>query len=292
MKIFTSIKSGISGSLKSWKGSILVWFSSLVLISLLAIPLRSIMITGFGNSMITDKLLPGINVEVFADLGASLKNLISSFSSGLLMLVLAAFLLNSFLTAGLFNSIKGSSGTFAFAEFFRASSKYFWSFITISLIISLIVLFLAVLIIIISVLVLTQTGGSTEEAIFKTSAFIILFFLLILALMLLVADYARAWQVSHNRSASFKAIAFGFSLTFRTFKSSYTLMLILIVVQLLYGWLVLSLLPVIRPVTETGIILLFILSQSLFIIKIFLKVGRYGSITRMMELNTQLPSDI
>jgi hypothetical protein len=55
-------------------------------------------------------------------------------------------------------------------------------------------------------------------------------------------------------------------------------------VQALYGWLVLRLLASIRPVTGGGIILMFILSQILFFIKIVLKAWRYGSVTSTMEL--------
>jgi len=43
----------------------------------------------------------------------------------------------------------------------------------------------------------------------------------------------------------------------------------------------------IKPVTEGGIILLFIISQILFCIKILLKTWRYGSVTRLMELSSK-----
>lgn len=40
-----------------------------------------------------------------------------------------------------------------------------------------------------------------------------------------------------------------------------------------------------KPVTGGGVVLLFILSQLLFFIKILLKGWRYGSVTMLMEIN-------
>jgi hypothetical protein len=257
-----------------------------LLISLLVIPMKSALKAGFGNSMITEKLADGINVTVFADLGANIRSLASYFSGGFFMVVFVGLLINSFLSAGLFNSVKGSCDAFSAADFFKASSNKFWSFLVISLIISLIVLFFVILIIVIPVLMVSQTESSPEGAVLKTFIIASSFFLLILTLLLLVADYARAWQVSCNRNKCLKAIGFGFRQTFRTFFSSYLLMFILLTVQLLYGWLVLSLLSVIKPVTEGGIFLLFLLSQLVFFVKIVLKVWRYGSVTKMMEMNS------
>ena len=109
-------------------------------------------------------------------------------------------------------------------------------------------------------------------------------FFLLLIILLLVVDYARAWQVIQARNRPLKAIGFGFSLTFRTFKSSYPLMIFIMAIQIIYGWLILNIIPGMNPVTGGGVLLLFLLSQILFIVKIFLKLWRYGSVTSMMEL--------
>lgn len=292
MKIFDSVKTGILSSAKSWKGIVIIWLCSLLLVSLLVIPMKGALSAGLGNSMITEKLANGINVEVFADLGAGFRSLSTYFTSGFFIVLLVGFLVNSFLSGGLFNSLKGYSGTFSAVEFFSASAKYFWSFLVISLIISIIVLLMAILIIVIPVSFVSQAEVTSEGAAFKTGLIVTSFFLLILILLLLVADYARAWQVAQDRNACFKALGFGFSRTFRTFFSSYPLMLILLLAQLLYGWLVLSILPGIKPVAEGGIVLLFLLSQFLFFIKILLKAWRYGSITKMMEITGQSTSNI
>jgi formate-dependent nitrite reductase membrane component NrfD len=149
----------------------------------------------------------------------------------------------------------------------------------------MIILLMAILIIVLPVSIASRSESSPDGCAFKTAIIVISFFLMVLTLLLLVADYARAWQASNDNNACFKAIGFGFRQTFRTFFSSYTLMLILFVFQGLYGWLVLSILPGMKPVNEGGIIILFLISQLFFFFKILLKTWRYGSVTMLMELD-------
>ena len=286
MKIFISIKAGLLRSSKSWKGILIIWLCSLLLVSLVAIPLKGALKSGFGNSMITELLKNGINVEVFADLGANFRSIFSSFSSGLFMSVIVGFLINSFLSGGFFNSLKGLSGKSSATEFFKASARNFWSFFIITLIISLIILLLIIILIAVPVTIVSQNEIASEGAAFRTGIIVTSIFLLFLPILLLVADYARAWQVHHEEDAGFKAIGFGFNRTFRTFISSYCLMLILLIIQVLYGWLVISIINDMKPATGGGVFLLFILSQLLFFIKILLKGWRYGSVTRLMEINS------
>jgi len=57
------------------------------------------------------------------------------------------------------------------------------------------------------------------------------------------------------------------------------------IMQVIFGLLVLNLVGLWKPVTGGGVFLLFLVSQFLFIIRIFLRVWRYGGVTNLMELN-------
>jgi hypothetical protein len=285
MKIIVAIKSGVFRTVKLWKGILIIWFTSLLLASMVALPLKGALKSGLGNSMITEKLADGINVEVLAELGATFTGLVSSFTAGLFITLLTGFLLNTFLMGGLFNGLKGSSGKFSASEFFLAATENFWSFLFISLIISIITLAALILIVVVPVSVVTNSEIPREGAAFKTFIWCLIAFFFVLSLLLLVADYARAWQVSERKNPGFRAIGFGFSQTFRKFKTSYPMMVIIVVIQLLFGWLVLDILPGMKPETGTGVFLLFLLSQFLFFIRIILKACRYGSVTALMEMN-------
>lgn len=285
MKIFKAIKDGFIRSSGSWKGILIVWFVTLVLVSIVSLPMRASLQNSLNGSMVTEKLHNGINLDVFEDLGSGLSNLVSYFSKGLFMIILAGLLINSFFSGGLFHSLKADHGKFSANDFFRASSKNFWSFLSISIIMSLTIMILVIIIVIIPISIMMHQKGNSDYIVFGTGVLMASFFLFVLVIVLLAADYSRAWQVIQTKNAPFRAIGFGFSQTFTTFFSSYPLMLILFILQGLYTWMVLSILGGIKSGTSGGIVLLFLFSQILFIIRLFLKTSRYGSITRMMEIN-------
>jgi hypothetical protein len=286
MKIFTAIKTAVLRSLRLWQGGLIVWFSSLVLISLLAVPVNGTLNSITGTSMITEQLADNIDVEVFADMGESFKSIISFLSAGTLMIIMAAFLLNAFLTGGLFHSLRGSAGRFSAIEFFGESARNFWSFLVITLIITLIIIIVTVLIIILPVSLAVNADQPADGAFFRTFMIVFPIWVILVSLLLLAADYARACQVSGKQKRYFKAIGFGFGMTFRTFWSSFPLMLIILAIQVLFGWFVFSLLSGMTPHKGGGVFLLFVLSQFLFLIRILLKICRYGSVTALMELNS------
>ena len=94
MKIIKSFKTGMVRSLKAWKGIVIIWFIILIMVSLVALPMKGALKSGLGSSMITEKLVNGINVEVFADLGEIFSSLSSYFLSGLFMIVLICWIID------------------------------------------------------------------------------------------------------------------------------------------------------------------------------------------------------
>jgi hypothetical protein len=286
MKIFSFLTSGAIRSVKAWKGILIIWVLTLFLISLLALPMKAGIKNVVGDSMITELLTDGINIDVFTDFGSNLGTIISSISAGFLLVFFLGFLMNVFLAGGVFSILRTSGSKPSASQFFARGASNFWSFLVITLISSFMIMILCFIIIGIPLMIVAGADTPSEGAVFKAGLTFALVFALILPVFILVADYARAWQVSKERNAGFKAIGFGFRQTFRTFLSSYPLMIILLIVQVLYGWLVLSILPGMKPVTGGGVFLLFILSQFLFLIKILLKAWRYASVTSLMEQNS------
>lgn len=289
MKVLNAVLNGTVRSVRSWKGVLITWFLSLLLVSMLTIPLKGSLISGFGNSMITGLFTNGLNIEAFVDLGSGLKSLLSSFSSGFFFLIFVVFLMNAFLTGGLFDSLRLSSGKFSSSEFFRTAANNFWSFFIITLIVTTMIIFLTIIIIIVPFSIIGQAESVPEKAIYNTILVCGSLLIILILILLLVADYARAWQVANLRPACFSAIGFGFRQAFSTFLSSFTLMIILVAVQILFGCLVMKILTVWRPGSGGGVFLLFLMSQILFIIKILLRAWRYGSVTSLMEQRLKTP---
>ena len=283
MTILYSLKSGLNRALNVRKGVLIFWFSFFIMIMVFIFPFRGSLNSVFGSSMITEKLADGFDIEVFADLGPVLKSLVSFFKAGFMIIFLVGYLINTFITAGLFGTIKNSSGKFSSQEFFKAAVINFWSYFIITLIISLIIDFFSVIIIGVPALI-----ASLSESISEKSAYMIVFgsiiiWFVFLPVFFLIADYARAWKASKINDSVFKATGRGFSLTFSRFWRSYFMMLILMIIQLVPIILIGYFLPAWKPVTAGGVFLLLIVSQLLILLRLFLKTWRYASVTSMME---------
>jgi hypothetical protein len=283
MKVLRSLETGFLRSLQSWKGVLIAWFVFFILVSFLMYPIRSSLGSAFGTSMITEKLAGGFDIEAFADLGSVMKSLLSFFTAGFMIVYLAGFILNAFLTGGLFDSLRKESGKFSSGEFFRAGSKNFWSFLVISFIITIIMSFLSGIILLIPLGIITSSETISEKNAFTIVICTVAFLLMIIPLFLLVADYARAGKASNSHWSGFTAIGFGFSQTFGKLKLSYIMMIFLILAQIALGILILLILPAWRPVTGGGVFLLLIISQLMFFIRLLLKTWRYASVTSLME---------
>jgi len=280
------ILSGMIRSVKSIKAVLTIWISTLILVSLVALPLKSSVNSVLGKSMITERLKDGIDVDVLADLGSNLKSITSSFTTGLFLFILGGILLYVFFNGGLFTTLKNDEEKYSTAQFFRGAGIHFWSFLIISFIVSLIIIF-AIMIFSGIVLLIAQAGTNASSGLRTPRIILIIISALVLPIMLLVADYARAWQVKANRPAAFKAIGIGFRQTFRNFLSSYTVMFILVFIQVNFSWLMLKFITGKGPQTGFGIFLLFLLSQFFFIVKLLLRVWRYGSVMSMLEKHPQ-----
>jgi hypothetical protein len=283
MKIPDSVKNGSMRSLQSWKGALMVWFITLILVELLAVPLKGVMKAGFDSSMIVDRMKYGFDIEAFTDPGTAFKNIISFLKGGFLIIIPVSFLINAFLTGGLFSGVSDQKNNSGRAFFWISSAKNFWSFLVILSFISLITIVLALIVVILPVSIISSKEGQSELVIFRTGMIVSAVFLLLISILILVADFARAWQVKHEGNRCFSAIAFGFRQTFTTIAVSWPLMIFLLLIQVAYYFLVARFLPAITPSTGMGVFLFFILSQVLFFIQILLKIFRYGSITYLME---------
>jgi len=289
MKVFISLQTGFLRSLRSWKGVLMVWLILFILVSVFMYPFRSSLGSAFGTSMITEKLAGEFDIAVFTDLGSTMKSLLSFFTAGFLIVYLTGFIINAFLTGGLFNSLRKDSGNFSYQEFFRAGSKNFLSFLVISFIVTLIIYFLFGIILLVPISIISFSETISEKGSYIIVICALAFFLMILPILFLVADYARAGKAANENDSCFRALGFGFRQTFGELKSSYVLMLFLIMAQIALGVIILLILPAWRPVKGGGVFLLLIISQLMFYFRLLLKTWRYASVTSLME-NSSLVS--
>lgn len=286
MKIFSSLDKGFSRVMISLKGVLIAWLTVFFLVITFIYPLRGSMSSAFGNSLITEKLAQGFDIEVFADLGPALGSMLSYITAGFILIYFIGFVLNAFLTAGLFGSLRNGNEKFSSQEFFRAGSKNFWPFFLISLIITAIIIIITGILMVVPIAVTTMSDSMPEKTRITVLIAAGAVNLLLIPVFLLIADYSRAWKASHEEESCFRAIGFGFSHTFSKFWSSYLMMVLLIFSQMILGTIILIFLPDWRPVTGGGVFLMLIISQLLLLARLMLKTWRYASVTSLMEETT------
>jgi hypothetical protein len=209
----------------------------------------------------------------------------------LFFLIFIGFIINIFLAGGQFSFVRRETGSRTLSEFFRTSAKNFWSFLVISVLVRLLLNFVTGLTFGVPVLILSMSDSLSMNAIIAIAVFAVLASVVVISVLLLVADYARAWQVTSEKPACFTAIGFGFREAFSRFWSSFPLMLLILIIQVLFILIVFRLISGWIPSTGGGVFLLFIISQILFCIRIFLKVWRFGSVTTLMKINSDTVPD-
>jgi hypothetical protein len=285
MKIISAIESGLLRTVRAWKGILIYWLVSFLMVTLLVNPLKAGFQSVLGKSMITEKLSEGLNVDALGDMGPALHSLSASLFSGFVILVLTAILANVFLSGGLFDQVKGEAQGAGKRSFFSAGAANFWSFLIITCMFILMIAVSVILVIGMPVGFAANAESAPEGTTMTVIKITCIVFVILLSVFLLAADYARAWQVLQPEHRGFKAIGSGFGMTFKNFFSSLPLMLIMIFLQFLAGFLLYSIIARFIPAGGGGLFMLFLVSQAAVLINIFIRVLRYASVTTLMEIN-------
>lgn len=283
MKITNALTTGFHRSVRAWKGPLLVTLFLLLIISFFAIPLKEVLKTGFGSSMATEELLNGFNYDIVGDITENIGSITSLFSSGLFMMIFSGIVLYAFFSGGLFSYLRKNQKIFTVTEFLGGSAEYFWPFLAISLMIGLLIILTSLLLMapIVMFRFITDTESNTVHLILIVSSAIVL--ALIISVCLLVADFARAHLVTIGKYPLFKALGYGFKMTFRNILSSVPMMFILILIQILFVCIVSMFIMKWQPVNNQRLFIMFLLFQILIFLRIFLRSFRYASVTSFME---------
>ncbi|MEA1886754.1 MAG: hypothetical protein U9N72_06060 [Bacteroidota bacterium] len=284
MKFIKAFTSGAARALRSIKALLIIWLLTFTVLAVFTVPLKSYISSALGNTASTSLLNDGFDISFFMNLGEAFDPMMSAITGGILIILLIFFFLYVFFSGGLFDSLLANKWSYKPSDFFRSSSRYFLSYLVVVILVMLMTLIAMFLII--GVPLIIQGAGSTasEAATLKLVSILRIIALLVLPIFLLVADYARVWLAANNHFKVFKALGYGFKATFKSLFGSYFFMLTMVIVQGLYVMLAAKLLSDYTPESGGGLFLLFIISQVLFFIKLYLRALRYGGIAALYQL--------
>jgi hypothetical protein len=280
MDLIRTLKKGAVATVSSYKLLLSVWVITLVMIMLVALPLRSSLKSVFGDSMATEKLSDGFDMGLAGDMGKAFGQLMSSATTGGLLLLLAGFLLYTFFAGGLFTQFTTAWGGLKLAAFMKASAYNFVPFLGVALMMCLIIgVYTALIIGIPTGVMLAVSGGSLPQSgLLKIFCFI---WGLGLPVWLFVADYSRRWIAATGSRKVFRAVAAGFTILKKGFWLPYITVLVILILNVVFVFG--SMWFTAWSVPEKGIMifLFFLATQLLFLVRLFMKAWRYAAVSEL-----------
>lgn len=277
MALIRVLKKGAAAAALSYKQLLVIWVVSLIMILFVSVPLRVMLNAVFGNSMAVTRLTDGFDVGLLGDVGKPFAYLLSAAGTGGLLLLLAGFFLYTFFAGGLFASYTTEWGGLKMTAFIRESARNFIPFLKVNLLTLLIITVYTLIVLGIPVGVrMSLAKGAMPEG-----GSMILFYsiwILGLPLWLFVADASRRWIAATGSDKAFKALGAGFRALQKRFWLSYGTVLLILIINAIF--VLLSLWYLTCSVPEKGgmVLLFFIVTQIMFVIRLFMKAWRYASV--------------
>jgi hypothetical protein len=283
MRFFNAVTKGAVKSAKSYNMVLVAWLITLFIIFPAAIILKTGFNSCFGKSMLADSLLAGFDISVLGDLGNRVAPLILQLTRSSLFIILAGTLLSVFFSGGFFARFTTGFGEFKVSDFFRASARFFFPFLGVTVIVLLMIALWGLIVIGAPVLFSNDAarGGRIMNIIMRIVEII---WLLGLPVLLLVADSARTWIAVTGTRKVFRAIGTGFQLTFKSFFKSYMSVFIVMIISILITSLAIVILKNSIPEKGMLIFLLFIETQVIAILKTWIRSWRYATVTELATI--------
>lgn len=283
MKFIRVLKRGAVAAISSYKLILTMWLITLVVILLVAMPLKNTLKNIFGNSMITERLTAGFDAGLAGDMGQAFGNILGAAATGGLWLTFVGFFLYTFFAGGLFARFTTAYGDFKVSAFMKASAGNFMSFLMIAVIMMLMVGIWTVLIIGLPVGIMMALSDGAMKG---TKLMIIPYTIWALGIpvWLLVADFSRRWIAATGSQRVFKALGAGFGALRRGFIRSYSAMLSIWVLNIAFFIALLWFGTWTVPEKGGMIFLFFIATQLLFITRLLMKAWRYATVSELALL--------
>lgn len=280
MKLLSVLRKGAVKSVMSFRLLITMWIITLVMILVVAMPLKLGLKIMFGNSFAADRLLDGFDLGLIGDLGPAFNSLLGSATYGGFLLLIAGFLLYTFFAGGLFTRFTTVYGSFKVSSFLKSSAHYFFTYLGIAVNVMLIIVLWALVIVGIPAGIARVASDDflTIVMVLKITGIV---WALGLPVWFLVADQSRVWVASTGTRSVYKALRTGFASLHNRFGTSYLALLTVFIINLLFLLLMTKFTANSLPQKGLWIFLFFLATQAMFIIRLFLKAWRYATVSEL-----------
>ncbi|HCA81232.1 MAG TPA: hypothetical protein DEP53_15985 [Bacteroidetes bacterium] len=274
MSITQAFLNGVRRAASEPKMIFVLYLMNLLLAVPLALAIRSVMITGFGDSLAPAQMMGSLDFTVFQDfLNLHDANLQTVLGQVLSVLVLS-MLLQTFLAGGILAVLQDQQKKYSSPSFFKGCGTYFFRFLRLFLLFGVILIVAAL---VLGGIATALAEGMTENATSEVTEFwiriaVFVLFLLPMMLVLMAADYAKIHMVLHDGLSAFRSCGEGFAFVFRRFFSTFGLEILMLLIPILsfavYIWLDLA----IGMTTTMTILVMFFIQQMFMILRAWTRI--------------------
>jgi hypothetical protein len=284
MKIFSAFKTGLHWTNQSKRMVLFLYIINFVFAAVLALPFRSALKAGLGNSMSAEQLLYKFDYTLFIDFMNKHGERISTVFTQVLWVALFYVFVNTLLAGGILAVLRSDDRKFSMKSFFAGCGIYFFRFLRLFLVSLLFFLLAFILYSILNGIFGALTSNATSEVLpFILTIVALVFFLFLISIVVMIFDYAKIATVVNDSTAMFKtawgAVKFVARNFGKTLALQYSIFLILVIFTLIY----LLIDDMIGMTAPLAIFLMFIVQQVSISLRLWIRILSFASELALYE---------
>ena len=279
MKILTSYFNGFVLAYRAKKLVTTIFFITLFIALIIAIPFGSTLGKKAGNSMAFVSLIKGFNFSVYQDFMNQFSGSIYPFISVAIWMGVFYLLFTIFFEGGVLDILIRNERKYSLITFWGAGARYFSRFLRLAVysVVVQVVIVLAVYIPVINILDSVSANAANEKTLFYILLTGVIIHLIFFIFILTVTDYAKIMMVENKKYKPLKTLFKSLGFVLRHFLSTYSLYLSLLIMPvaifIIYFWLEAQ----IGMSTGITIFIIFIVQQVFIWCRILIKIWILGS---------------
>ena len=279
MKILTSYFNGFVLAYRTKKLVTTIFFITLFLALILAIPFGSILEKKTGNSMAFISLLKDFNFSVYKDFMNQFSGSIFPFISIAIWMGIFYILFTIFFEGGMLEILLRNKRKYSLTTFWGASARYFSRFLRLAIysVIIQVVIALIVYIPVINILDSVSSTAESEKTLFYILLTGVIIHLVLFIFILTVTDYAKIMMIENKKYKPLKTLFKSFGFVIKHFLSTYFLYLSLLIVPVLLFIIYFLLEAQFGMSSGLEIFFVFLIQQLFIWCRIFIKIWILGS---------------
>jgi len=274
MKIIKPYFKGLKTTLSSTKMTFVIYFFTLFLALLVALPFKSMLSDAVGKSMSTYTLLSDFDYTAYKDFLLQHEDVIKYFQKQFIWFGLFYLISSIFISGGILSVIHNKKNKSTLKTFFVGCGEYFSRFLRLAVILIPLHLLIAALVFGAARFIIKSQIESfkSEVDIVIIASIGILIYLFLAVLIFIVSDYSKIVLVQNDSTKVLNSLGKGVKFTFQHLISTYSLYLLLLALPflLIISYFVLE--TKIGMVSSSTIIGMFVVQQIFVGLRIFVKV--------------------